>query len=412
MKTLKNVLQESILQDPELSLQEMDIVANKVDREIVKAYIKSKISGNSAALIATDEIFELIPKCCLKRSDTEKKGSMWSLLVPEPASKNHDQKPIYVCINKGLYRESKGAEKETYNTTASAMHKRYKNIAKFAVTNGIGNGWIQGQMSLWGLTFFMNEYTKVDSVGDNGWYTYVISLWNRGNKTQYLVSINTDTKQWTWGATHNIPKFAFNGNNVSEDFIWASDAIYKIDRATNGEIQVGSSDKKCIINALPHGDIADYKKTKNDWLKVHFTWNDIHNKNVTENTLYINKNTFNYLTYADVNGTPSSRSSVAYTVNQGGTRGQSAALTPQEEIKEIKTRVATYKLSKCSLSAETVDYIKSNYKKVDNAGANKTWYKVYQAGTDAKYGSFMICIDTKEWRNTSFDEFYGGGVVD
>ena len=78
MKLLKDILREGVLSDPEHVLNEIDIVANKATREKVKAYIKSKISGNSGALIATDEIFELIPECCLKRPDTEKKGSMFA----------------------------------------------------------------------------------------------------------------------------------------------------------------------------------------------------------------------------------------------------------------------------------------------------------------------------------------------
>lgn len=54
-----------------------------------------------------------------------------------------------------------------------------------------------------------------------------------------------------------------------------------------------------------------------------------------------------------------------------------------------------------------------DYKKVDeNDTKGRTWYKVYWEGTDCKYGAFMISPDTKEYRNTTFSEFYGGGVVD
>lgn len=54
-----------------------------------------------------------------------------------------------------------------------------------------------------------------------------------------------------------------------------------------------------------------------------------------------------------------------------------------------------------------------NYKRVDeNDTKGRTWYKVYWEGTDCKYGAFMISPDTKEYRNTTFSEFYGGGVVD
>lgn len=42
----------------------------------------------------------------------------------------------------------------------------------------------------------------------------------------------------------------------------------------------------------------------------------------------------------------------------------------------------------------------------------RTWFKVYWSGTDSKYGAFMICPDTKEWRNLTISEFYGGAIVD
>lgn len=58
--------------------------------------------------------------------------------------------------------------------------------------------------------------------------------------------------------------------------------------------------------------------------------------------------------------------------------------------------------------AEILSYTK--VPKEDSAG--RKWYKVYFDGTDSKYSSFMICPDTKERRSTSFEEFYGGAVVD
>ena len=55
----------------------------------------------------------------------------------------------------------------------------------------------------------------------------------------------------------------------------------------------------------------------------------------------------------------------------------------------------------------------NSYKRVDeNDTKGRTWYKVYWEGTDCKYGAFMVSPDTKEWRNTTMSEFYGGAVVD
>ena len=55
----------------------------------------------------------------------------------------------------------------------------------------------------------------------------------------------------------------------------------------------------------------------------------------------------------------------------------------------------------------------STYTRVDeNDTKGRTWYKIYYTGTDSKYGAFMVSPDTKEYRNTTMSEFYGGGIVD
>ena len=61
------------------------------------------------------------------------------------------------------------------------------------------------------------------------------------------------------------------------------------------------------------------------------------------------------------------------------------------------------------ISPEMDKFIKENYTKGDSEGK---FYKVYRQGNDAKYGHYMINPHTKHWRNSTFDEFYGGGIVD
>ena len=65
-----------------------------------------------------------------------------------------------------------------------------------------------------------------------------------------------------------------------------------------------------------------------------------------------------------------------------------------------------------SISDELADYIKKEFKEADRNDTNGKWIKVHRAGSDSKYGTFMINIDRKLWRDTTFDEFYGGGIVD
>lgn len=61
------------------------------------------------------------------------------------------------------------------------------------------------------------------------------------------------------------------------------------------------------------------------------------------------------------------------------------------------------------ISEEMDKFIRENYTKGDSEGQ---FYKVYRKGNDAKYGHYMINPHTMHWRGSTFDEFYGGGIVD
>lgn len=40
------------------------------------------------------------------------------------------------------------------------------------------------------------------------------------------------------------------------------------------------------------------------------------------------------------------------------------------------------------------------------------WQRVYREGCDSKYGTIMVSHEMRAWRHPTFDEFYGGAVVD
>ena len=61
------------------------------------------------------------------------------------------------------------------------------------------------------------------------------------------------------------------------------------------------------------------------------------------------------------------------------------------------------------ISEEMDKFIKKNYTEGNSEGK---FYKVYREGNDAKYGHYMINPHTMRWRGSTFDEFYGGGIVD
>lgn len=79
---------------------------------------------------------------------------------------------------------------------------------------------------------------------------------------------------------------------------------------------------------------------------------------------------------------------------------------------QLKEKLETRK-GNVGLSEEEYAYIEANFKEVDkNDYAGRKWRKVHRAKYDSKYGAFMICLETEQWRNTTFEEFYGGAVVD
>lgn len=40
------------------------------------------------------------------------------------------------------------------------------------------------------------------------------------------------------------------------------------------------------------------------------------------------------------------------------------------------------------------------------------WQRVYREGCDSKYGTIMVSHEMRAWRHPTFDEFYGGAVID
>ena len=79
----------------------------------------------------------------------------------------------------------------------------------------------------------------------------------------------------------------------------------------------------------------------------------------------------------------------------------------QSSVLEILNKYKKYPT--ISLPQDEWNYVIKNYKQ----GISKNpFYKVYESGTDAKYNHKMIDPIGKIIRNSSFDEFYGGGVVD
>lgn len=64
------------------------------------------------------------------------------------------------------------------------------------------------------------------------------------------------------------------------------------------------------------------------------------------------------------------------------------------------------------ISQEAYDYIEKHFRNVErNDCSARRWHKVHCVNHDSKYGAFMICLETEQWRDVTMDEFYGS-VVD
>lgn len=66
-----------------------------------------------------------------------------------------------------------------------------------------------------------------------------------------------------------------------------------------------------------------------------------------------------------------------------------------------------------SIPHEMSEYIKRAFTQVDEEDyKGRKWFKVHDSKYDSKYGAYMICLVTEEWRNTTASEFYGVGSYD
>lgn len=65
------------------------------------------------------------------------------------------------------------------------------------------------------------------------------------------------------------------------------------------------------------------------------------------------------------------------------------------------------------VTQQQMRYIKTHYTEYkDESKLFQPKFSVFIWGSDPKYGKIYIDAYRKEWRNTSFEEFYGSGIVD
>ena len=54
----------------------------------------------------------------------------------------------------------------------------------------------------------------------------------------------------------------------------------------------------------------------------------------------------------------------------------------------------------------------SDFEMPEECRAHSDWQRVFKQGCDSKYGTIMVSHSMRAWRNPTFDEFYGGAMID
>lgn len=305
----------------------------------------------------------------------DKKGKLWDIFVPD---ENGSFKPIAFSSAHFVYRIP--PFKEIAGTTESALQKRIDKMTKANRNPAIicDNEW---NVSLAGVAAL---YDKVDRCSGSGWY--VLACYSsRAESSELLYSINPSKKQWCYGCPDNtIPKqFLVDKTHVGK--AWSS-LCYALTQGYG----------KCVSmnHSISRDDFAQLRnylkevkttgsKNQDDWVKIR-VWEGSWSNHLFD--ISVNK--------ADL------------TFTFGDKFGDDSDTKLRKDLEAIKR-------GNGMISRETHQYIITNFKSVPtNDVGGRKWYRVYTPGADSKFGRYMVCLDTKERRSQTMDEFYGGGVVD
>lgn len=257
---------------------------------------------------------------------------------------------LAVGLSQGVWRVAE--EKDLWRGSLKSVEKDFDN--EFEMDYGQSGPDIN--------KYFLYKIYKFagEGVPSKGWKRAFIDIYGT-KKRGKLVLVNTDKKQW---------KFDISYNGNIEDLFWTGNAVKNSDFSKKQPLS--SSYYSAVMNTCQPGENDGSK----NWIEVKFD---------NKSTLYINLHTLEY-----------SNSNYA----------------SQDDIEDQLNELNNSKWPNSSISNELNDYILKNFKKVNKNDTEGKWIKVHKAGNDSKYGSFMINIERKLRRDTNFDEFYGGGVVD
>lgn len=303
----------------------------------------------------------------------DKKGKLWDIFVPD---ENGSFKPIAFSSAHFVYRIP--PFKEVAGTTESALQKRIDKMTKESCNPATicDNGWNVPHAGVAAL------YDKVDTCSGSGWYI----LSSRSEDSDVIYSINPSKKQWCYGCPDNtIPKqFLVDKCHVAK--AWSSlcyvltGGYGKLSRV--GTLSISKEEFDQLKSYLKEVKTTG-SKNQDEWVKIR-VWQGSWSNHLFD--INVNKTDLTFVMgdkFGDDNET------------------------------KIKKDLEAIRRGNGMISRETHNYIIANFKSVPtNDVGGRKWYRVYTPGGDSKFGRYMVCLDTKERRNQTMDEFYGGGIVD
>lgn len=305
MKSLKTIIGEGILDDIDANIEHGTEIATIMANKVTRAELQGKCSGGWWTFF-NDIDYEKIKTCCFET--TEKSGSRWNVIVSYPTNKNIF-KPLMVNFKKGLYRVP--SDKELYNSTASAIHKRLKKAANIAKIHNVSKAYVfNGAFNTYAIIlqylYLTNSGNYVEnlSAGDNI-FTIAggVDLINKSNPTyagieNMPMSINTDTGEWTVGTPNILPSYAwFTPDKIIHPaWIKLSECIYDTLLKNNThymekEPREGISymntytDLTPVLSKMPDARAADiYKSKLDDWIPIMYSVGSTYKKVLVNKT--------------------------------------------------------------------------------------------------------------------------------
>lgn len=343
------------------------------------------------------ECYEKIKKYYNEVPAEDKKGTKWFTVIPD---ENADFEPFLVSIKNMTYRVPN--DKELYGKTSSAKGKELVKICEFGGDSSGSrpiecNEKLMRWIDVYKLCYILKEYTKVKKAGSTGWYTLTLFNflnYNEVTESQVLnvISINPQTKQYAWGVRSDI-----HTNSIMDMYLYSMISTKLIDGVSyntyskdDGPMYMWGAVYNYMTKIFKK--VAPSKMKKNDKSWVEFGLADWGKYRVTsKERFFINIKTLEYVSMEDMDKIKLDLSTSRI----------------EAEIFKLKNS------SRATISDELDDYIRKNFKKIESDDTiGRNWCRVVRDGNDEKYGSYMVSFDTKEYRGRTFDEFYGGGIVD